>query len=699
MKQLLSRRARVAVAVALGSLAVAASACTGILGSLAPGESADASAGDGSGDGTMSDTGPGADSEPEAAAEAGADVRSEASQQDTGTVDTGSGETGPGDASDGSTCTPGGSCMPTAACHNGVIACSGGQPTCMPSTTVNNGTMCDAGAVCDNGTCIACSAGTDCSEAGSCEAFSIVCSSGTPTCTDMGPATNGKSCGANLYCDNGVCAPCTNGASCVPTGAPCDVGSVACTGGTATCNDTGTHAQDGTGCGTNMVCSGGSCVPCTAGLSCTPANPCDKGTTSCSTGTSTCTDTGTPLMNGSSCGSNMVCLNGACNPCTQGASCTPTNVCDTGSTDCTSGSPVCTDQGANSGANGTTCATGKQCFNGACDTPATLAVAPTYYNFGSVTPGQTVTKAFVVSNGGMTPSGSVTANISGNTPAQFTVGGGCGPLAGGGTCTIQVSFNPQLAGPYSAVLTLAANPGGSIAVPLAGTAGAPCGNFLSDGNTVALWHFDEGTGLTTADASGNGHTGTLGNSTTANAQDPTWGTGRFSNALFYAEANSQYVQATGTNAWPGNQATLEFWEKGVAPFGSATPGYSQPFTAGFICFAVNISTQYLQFGVGDGNNWSYQVQNTTVPTDGNWHYIAFVFTGPAQEFYVDGNMIGAVSTNPTVTLQPPGGYGYQIGGRPANTFFNGTIDEMRLSNIAKTQGQIANYYASASTCP
>ena len=43
----------------------------------------------------------------------------------------------------------------------------------------------------------------------------------------------------------------------------------------------------------------------------------------------------------------------------------------------------------------------------------------------------------------------------------------------------------------------------------------PAHYFGSDANTVALYHFDEGTGVTTADASGNGNTGTLVNS-------PTW---------------------------------------------------------------------------------------------------------------------------------------------------------------------------------
>lgn len=50
--------------------------------------------------------------------------------------------------------------------------------------------------------------------------------------------------------------------------------------------------------------------------------------------------------------------------------------------------------------------------------------------------------------------------------------------------------------------------------------------FASDANTVALYHFNEGSGQTTADASGNGFNGILGATTAVEATlDPTWATG------------------------------------------------------------------------------------------------------------------------------------------------------------------------------
>jgi hypothetical protein len=553
----------------------------------------------------------------------------------------------------------------------------------------------------------ACDAGATCVPANPCDNGSLVCTSGTPTCMDLGTpntAVTGTTCGTNMVCNDGTCSACTTAAMCTPTNA-CHVGSTTCTTGVSVCMDTGNDAMNGTSCGVSQVCFDGTCAMCVQGQACPPtANPCHNGSLDCTTGTPTCNDLGTANTgaNGTTCGTNMVCDDGTCSPCTSGSSCTPTNVCDLGATSCTTGVSVCADTGnANSSANGTTCATGKICSAGACDTPAVLTLSPTPWNFGSVAAGSTsAVETFTVTNTGQAPSGTLTTGLSGSTPAQFVITSNTctGTLAGGGTCSIKVEFSPNLAGPYSATLTASATPGGAPTSALAGTSGAPCGELTSDANTVALWHFDEGSGLTTADASGNGHTGTLGDSTTANSADPSWVTGRFGKALFYASANSQYVQGAGSNTFPSNQVTVEFWVNAVSPYGSSGTT-SQPFTAGFIDVAVEISTSDILFGVGNGNNWSFQSETTSTLGSGSWHYYAFTYDTVNQWFYVDGTLLGAVSTSPAITLQSTGAYGYQIGGRPANTFLNGTLDEMRLSNTARTTGQIQNYYLSASTCP
>ena len=196
----------------------------------------------------------------EAGVDATADssVQSDAARPDTGRDGSPSSDGGPtGDASCGSPCTP-------SVCHTGVLACDTDALVCAPTGTALDGTTCGEGSVCNKGVCQPCAAGTDCTPAGECKKKTIVCSTGAPVCTDDGNVKDGESCGANLYCTNGACQPCTNGSACTPPNAACNKGSVVCSGGTASCTDTGTAAGDGTTCGTNQVCKTGACVSCSA---------------------------------------------------------------------------------------------------------------------------------------------------------------------------------------------------------------------------------------------------------------------------------------------------------------------------------------------------------------------------------------------------------------------------------------------------
>jgi len=246
-----------------------------------------------------------------------------------------------------------GTCTP-AVCQSGTLSCDGGAPVCTPTGNSLDGTTCDAGAVCNKGACSACAAGTDCTPQGSCLKKTNVCTSGSPVCTDNGNVQDGLPCGTNLYCNGGKCEPCTNGNGCTPPTAPCNKGSVVCSGGTASCTDTGSPANDGTSCGTNLVCKGGACVTCTAGTSCNPNNdPCHVGQTSCATGVQTCDPTGN-APDTTPCGTNMACKSGAC-------------VCAAGTTTC---GGACVDLTTDKGNCGRC---GHDCLKGTCSASACKA--------------------------------------------------------------------------------------------------------------------------------------------------------------------------------------------------------------------------------------------------------------------------------------------------------------------------------------
>src|SRR5262249_8376647 len=95
-------------------------------------------------------------------------------------------------------------------------------------------------------------------------------------------------------------------------------------------------------------------------------------------------------------------------------------------------------------------------------------------DFGSVAIGQTsVTIKLVVTNGGATPTGVISAALSGPDAAQFAIASNaCAgqPLAPGATCEVAVTLLPTSAAAKSASLGVTASPGGSASAALSGTA-------------------------------------------------------------------------------------------------------------------------------------------------------------------------------------------------------------------------------------
>jgi len=218
--------------------------------------------------------------------------------------------------------------------------------------------------------------------------------------------------------------------------------------------------------------------------------------------------------------------------------------------------------------------------------------------------------------------------------------------------------------------------GDSCTVPISG-------EFVADANTIALWHFNTGSGTTVYDATGNGHNGTLGQ---GGANEPDWeAAGRFGYGLSFDGVNEEFVLAGSlAEDFPSNQLTIEMWLK--AP---STPDFVHLFRSDNIC-ALDMNNLKLSLSIGDGSGtWKNLSATILTLTDGNWHYLACTFNGTTLNVFVDGVNRG---TEPDAAISMVSPDGYYIGGYPANEFFTGVIDELRLSKIARSSTEIANYY-------
>jgi hypothetical protein len=216
-----------------------------------------------------------------------------------------------------------------------------------------------------------------------------------------------------------------------------------------------------------------------------------------------------------------------------------------------------------------------------------------------------------------------------------------------------------------------------------------CVELLPDANTLALYHFNEGSGQNLANATGNGRNATLGPDLTTD-RDPAWiPDGKYGTALRFTRTGNQetgqYVNVNNAGVTLStNQATVELYVRPRAPY-----AHSNLFVAGFINFTVNInSSGGIEFGIGNGTNWHIVNAETPNLNDGNWHHLVASYNGSTMRVFFDGQERLAVGSQ-TVLANPND---FKIGGRYQNTYLNGDLDEIRVSNVARTLAEVIARY-------
>jgi hypothetical protein len=222
---------------------------------------------------------------------------------------------------------------------------------------------------------------------------------------------------------------------------------------------------------------------------------------------------------------------------------------------------------------------------------------------------------------------------------------------------------------------------------------APTTRLSADANTVGLWHCNEGSGQTVTDSSSTGWDLTRGTDATVDTRDPAWtADGMFGRGLsFVASPAGEEDCCLGpgqTGFAAVQEITVEYWLN--------TTGTSAAYLAvsGNVSFAsYMMANGKVAAAVGDGSNYGSYASSTTAINDGVWHYIAFVYDGDLSggtlSVYVDGDLeVGWTSYGKTM-VDPSSWY---IGGRPSNSFVDGVMDEVRVSNIARSASEIAANY-------
>jgi len=158
---------------------------------------------------------------------------------------------------------------------------------------------------------------------------------------------------------------------------------------------------------------------------------------------------------------------------------------------------------------------------------------------------------------------------------------------------------------------------------------------------------------------------------------PNWGTA----ALNFDGNNSNYVSiATGTNIPVGNSNyTLEAWIKpnnmdveGIIGWGNYGSGNQ-------------VNALRLDGSGIDNYWWGNDLLISTPDLSGAWHHVAVTYDGTTRKMYLDGDSIGGDA--PGVN-SVPNTANLAIGVTNFGEYFYGSIDQVRVWNLARTQEQI-----------
>src|ERR1017187_8031595 len=204
-------------------------------------------------------------------------------------------------------------------------------------------------------------------------------------------------------------------------------------------------------------------------------------------------------------------------------------------------------------------------------------------------------------------------------------------------------------------------------------------------NLLAYWTFDEGTGTTAFDSSGNTNTGAvvLGSGN--------WSGGIINGALNFDGESTQVTVSNAASLDPVQTITISMWVN--ASYWFNTPRILEKGnTDNQYGLFVNGSGQleFLLAGVTGGT------LVTTPPSAGGWHHIAATYDGSLISLYIDGQLVAqqAASGALAITTDP-----LAIGDKPSGgvlTSFAGVLDDVRIYGSGLPANQVNQVYGADS---
>jgi glucose/arabinose dehydrogenase/chitodextrinase len=203
---------------------------------------------------------------------------------------------------------------------------------------------------------------------------------------------------------------------------------------------------------------------------------------------------------------------------------------------------------------------------------------------------------------------------------------------------------------------------------------------------AASWGFNENTGTTTADGSGNGNTATLVNA-------PTWTAGQtgHGSALSFDGTNDNLTVPNSTSLnIAGSAITLSMWLKPTAAGGDhALIGkfWNAGMTSPYYQYGIEMQSGNTVpvFEVGTSSGLRETSLGSAISTTA-WTHLAIVFNGTQVQFYVNGALVSTKALSATLTART----NIMRMGADASPgqYYKGLLDDVRIYNRALSASEV-----------
>lgn len=233
---------------------------------------------------------------------------------------------------------------------------------------------------------------------------------------------------------------------------------------------------------------------------------------------------------------------------------------------------------------------------------------------------------------------------------------------------------------------------GAFAIVAAGLAAGQS----ADAAVLAHWSFDETSGTSYADSSGNGYTGT------AQGAGVTHVAGEFGDAANFNGASSSWIKTPYVGGFQSSSFTMSAWvDVSASAINTIFSDWSSPFS--FRLYVDTDSKLTLQMRNTSGTDIFTDglAKSTTTISNNTWHMVTAAWDRTSSStgtvtFYIDGVAAGSVnSSSANINVMNLTGHNYGIGLKQdgANRF-NGSIDELWVLNSALSATQVNSLYLS-----